>query len=67
MRGGPPVIDLVEDTDYRAVTELRCLDEPYVLQPGETIHGMTRERIRLPEDIGGWLEGHSRFAQQDRL
>src|SRR5437867_10647693 len=63
MRGGPPVIDLVEDADYRAVTELRGLDHPYVLQPGETIHGITRERIRLPGDIGGWLEGRSRFAR----
>ena len=29
----------------------------------ETIHGITRERIRLPGDIGGWLEGRSRFAR----
>src|SRR5881409_1415700 len=63
MRGGPPVIDLLEDADYRAVTELRGLDHPYVLRPGETIHGITRERIRLPGDIAGWLEGRSRYAR----
>src|SRR5437899_4117668 len=50
MRGGPPVIDLVEDADYRAVTQVGRLDEPYLLQPGETIHGITRERIRLGQD-----------------
>ena len=31
--------------------------------PGETIHGITRERITLPGNIAGWLEGRSRFAR----
>jgi dCTP deaminase len=63
MEGGPPVISLDEDADYRTVTQVRPLDVPYVLAPGETIHGITRERIRLPANIGGWLEGRSRFAR----
>lgn len=63
MRGGPAVIDLSEDADYRAVTEVQRLDSAYLLQPGETIHGITREHIRLPGDICGWLEGRSRFAR----
>jgi dCTP deaminase len=53
---GPPVIDVNDQADFRTVTEVRPLIEPYVLQPGETIHGITRERITLPGDIGGWLE-----------
>lgn len=63
MEGGPPVIELDEDADYRAVTVVRPLEGRYVLRPGETIHGITRERIRLPPDIGGWLEGRSRYAR----
>jgi dCTP deaminase len=63
MEGGPDVIDITEDADYHTVTQLRRLDRPYSLKPGETIHGITRERIRLPGDIGGWLEGRSRFAR----
>jgi len=63
MRGGPAIIELDEHADYRAVTEVRPLDGPYVLAPGETIHGITRERIHLPPDVGGWLEGRSRFAR----
>ena len=63
MQGGPPVIDLDEGADYRTVTQVRPLTKPYVLQPGETIHGITRERIRLPPDVGGWLEGRSRYAR----
>jgi len=63
LSSGPPVIDINDEADFRAVTEVRPLVEPYVLQPGETIHGITRERITLPGDIGGWLEGRSRFAR----
>ena len=63
MEGGPPVIELDEHADYRTVTRVHPLDTPYVLRPGETIHGITRERIRLPPDVGGWLEGRSRYAR----
>ncbi len=63
MEGGPPVIDVNDDADYRAVTRVRPLLEPYVLPPGETIHGITREKVSLPGDVAGWLEGRSRFAR----
>lgn len=59
---GPPVIDVNDDADYRTVSHVRPL-ERYVLPPGETIHGITRERITLPDNIAGWLEGRSRFAR----
>jgi len=57
-----PVL-VTDDIDYRTITDVRSLDTPYPLAPGETIHGITRERITLPGDIGGWLEGRSRFAR----
>jgi len=63
MEGGPDVIDVVDAADFREVTQVRKLDAPYPLRPGETIHGITRERITLPDDIAGWLEGRSRFAR----
>ena len=56
-------IDVVGDSDYREHTRLERLDRPYVLAPGCTIHGITRERIRLPGDLCGFLEGRSRFAR----
>jgi dCTP deaminase len=31
--------------------------------PGGTIHGITAERITLPTDLCGFLEGRSRFAR----
>ena len=56
-------IDLVAESDYRDHTEVRRLDDPFVLVPGSTIHGITLERVQLPEDLCGFLEGRSRFAR----
>ncbi|TMB50633.1 MAG: dCTP deaminase [Deltaproteobacteria bacterium] len=63
MEGGPDVIQVTEDADYRTVTRVQRIDGSYVLRPGETIHGLTRERLRLPPDVAGWLEGRSRYAR----
>jgi dCTP deaminase len=60
---GADPIDVEEDADYREHTRLRRLDGPYVLEPGCTIHGITRERISLSRSLCGFLEGRSRFAR----
>jgi dCTP deaminase len=60
---GTEPIDVRAESDYREHTMLRRLDVPYVLEPGCTIHGITRERIELPPDLCGLLEGRSRFAR----
>jgi dCTP deaminase len=56
-------IDLVADSDYRDHTRVERLDRPFVLASGSTIHGITRERITLPPNLCGFLEGRSRFAR----
>ena len=63
MHAGRDRVPVTDEIDYRTITEVRSLKTPYPLEPGETIHGITRERITLPGDIGGWLEGRSRFAR----
>jgi dCTP deaminase len=63
FEAGDGPIELVAEADYRDHTRLRRLDAPYVLEPGCTIHGITRERIVLPPDLCGFLEGRSRFAR----
>jgi dCTP deaminase len=63
MDGGVDEVAVTDDADYRSITRLRSLDRPYVLGPGETILGITRERVRLPPDVAGWLEGRSRYAR----
>ncbi len=59
----PGAIDIVENTDYRDHTEVVSLATPYVLHPGETIHGITRERVRLAPSLCAFLEGRSRYAR----
>lgn len=57
-------IPILPEVDYRDHTRALMLDAAgYVLAPGETIHGITRERITLPSDLCGFLEGRSRFAR----
>jgi dCTP deaminase len=56
-------IELSGEVDYREHTRSLRLDSPYVLEPGCTIHGITRERITLPANLCGLLEGRSRFAR----
>ena len=63
MHEGREPVPVTADVDYRTFTRVQALDVPYALVPGETIHGITRERVTLPGDIGGWLEGRSRFAR----
>ncbi|MFM7140559.1 MAG: dCTP deaminase [Alphaproteobacteria bacterium] len=61
--GGPDVIQVDDAADYRDVSRVAPLVEPYLLMPGQTIHGITREHLTLPDDVAGWLEGRSRFAR----
>lgn len=63
IRPGREPIDIVDGTDFRDHTAVASLDEPFVLEQGVTIHGITRERVTLPPDICGFLEGRSRFAR----
>ena len=55
-------IDVTENSDYLAITT-EIIKDVVLLSPGETILGVTREKITLPNDICGWLEGRSRFAR----
>jgi dCTP deaminase len=60
---GPDPIPIRDNSDYRDYTRVERLDRPYVLAPGDTIHGITRERITLSGSLVGLLEGRSRFAR----
>ncbi len=60
---GATLIAIRDDADYRKHTTVRQLDRPFVLESGATIHGITRERVQLPTDLCGFLEGRSRFAR----
>ena len=61
FKNNPPVA-LTENTDYRKFTRLISINS-IVLKPGELVLGITREKITLPGNVCGWLEGRSRFAR----
>ena len=52
-----------ENISLEDLTERVVVEDTFTLMPGETVLGITQERIRLPSDICGWLEGRSRFAR----
>ena len=56
----PTIVD--KSTDYKTLTE-PVREKEITLQPQETILGLTKEKISLPNNICGWLEGRSRFAR----
>lgn len=55
-------IPLIEHTDYKAYTE-EIISETFLINPGQTILGVTMEKITLPGNICAWIEGRSRFAR----
>lgn len=54
-----------EETDFRKITkEIEITkDTPLLLKPGETVLGITQEKITLSPDLCAWIEGRSRFAR----
>jgi len=64
-----PFIDLSDSEGIYSpsaiVMEERKLEEggKYFLHPGEFALGITRERVRLADDIVGWLDGRSSLAR----
>jgi dCTP deaminase len=60
---GVEPIDVRDDMDYRRWSKVVPIDDPYLLAPGKTVLGITRERLRLAPNLCGWLDGRSRFAR----
>lgn len=55
-------IPIQEATDYKNYTKEIVTDQ-LLLCPQETVLGVTMEKITLPNNLCGWLEGRSRFAR----
>lgn len=53
------------ESDFSDITELIKIkdSETITVNPGEMILGITKEKITLPKNIAGRLEGRSRFAR----
>ena len=59
------IFHVEENLKYEEVTKVVNVKngDYLLLMPGELVHGITKERIKLPEDLAGWIEGRSRFAR----
>lgn len=57
------IFHVTEEADYSAVTDLVEVEDSLLLLPGQAVHGVTLERITLPDNICGWIQGRSRFAR----
>jgi len=58
------ILDVAIDTSIlEKITQKIEIQDYYPLRPGELVLGITKEKITLPEDICGWIQGRSRFAR----
>ena len=56
-------VEVHEESDYRKITERIVVKDSLLILPGETVLGITVERLTLPDDICAWIQGRSRFAR----
>lgn len=57
------VFHVNDDTDHTVITETIRVHDFFVLMPGESALAKTVEKITLPDNICGRLEGRSRFSR----
>lgn len=57
------IFHVTDESDHRLVTDLLEVEDYFLLLPGQAIHGITQERITLPDNVCGWIQGRSRFAR----
>lgn len=55
-------IVLNEKIDYKKIIQLKKLNQ-IELKPGDFALGITKETIKLPDNMCGWLSGRTRFAR----
>lgn len=56
------LIDTKKSTDYKKYTKL-IKSEKYILKPHEFILAISKEKIKMPENICGHITGRSTFAR----
>jgi dCTP deaminase len=61
----PNELSMTDDMDFKAATKGILVPEggTLTIQPGQTVLGITQEKVSLGNGLSGWLEGRSRFAR----
>ncbi|MCL5680035.1 MAG: dCTP deaminase [Candidatus Marsarchaeota archaeon] len=58
------IIDVSENNKYQSISSIvKAEPDGIVLMPGQFINGITLEKITLPVNVSGRIEGRSRFAR----
>jgi dCTP deaminase len=57
------VIDVSENNKYKSISRIVRTPKGIILEPGQFVNGITVEKIKLPVNISGRIEGRSRFAR----
>jgi dCTP deaminase len=61
------IVHVDDKADHKKHTRKVKVQDYLLLMPGETVMGVTQEKIRLDGSLCGWLEGRSRFARMGLL
>ena len=61
----PNELHLTDNMDFKAATKGLVVPdgETLTVKPGQTVLGITQEKVSLGNGLSGWLEGRSRFAR----
>ncbi len=57
------IFHVTDEANFKDITEEIIVDNHFVLMPGESVLALTKEKITLPDNVCGRLEGRSRFAR----
>jgi dCTP deaminase len=59
------VFHATEEIAYNKITEVVEVKdgEHLLLMPGELVHGVTKEKLKLPKNLAARIEGRSRYAR----
>lgn len=63
FKGVKEIFKVSEKAKFEKVTKLVGVGKQFLLMPNQTVHGITQEKITLPNNICGRIEGRSRFGR----
>mgnify|MGYP003330655449 CR=1 FL=1 len=63
FRRSTQAFDVGEDVNFDEITKVIEVEDSISLLPGESIHGITTESLKLPDDLCGWIQGRSTLAR----
>jgi dCTP deaminase len=58
-----PSYHVDKNINYKDITDIVSVDEFFLLLPGQTILGITKETLTLPPNLCGWIEGRSSLGR----